>query len=158
MLTSVGRWTIEHEPDATAKHFAEQAIGSDCDCIYCKNFASALDHAFPASFRALANELGIDVSKYAELCHWDRESSGLYFTGGWFHLVGDIKEGRDAWKNSSGSSIADFEEWQDNIRLGFSKRLSLLPHPCDPNAFLQLEFETRVPWVLDEPEPTWRES
>lgn len=153
MLTSVGRWTIDHDPEATATCYAKCATGNGCDCTDCKNFAAALDHAFPESFRSLADELGIDVSKFAELCHWCREDSGLHYTGGWFHIVGKIKEGRDAWKQTGEESWSgDLEEWQDNIELGFSNKIALLPDPFEDKAVVQLEFATRVPWVIDEPE------
>jgi hypothetical protein len=109
--------------------------------------------AFPAEFIVLAEALGIDVAKPVELCHWCREPSGLYLTGGWFHFVGSILEGEDVLHWSAGTGTYRFEELVLGLEFGFSAQLALVPEVFHSAPLVQLEFQTRVPWVLTEPEP-----
>src|SRR5689334_19994443 len=103
MRRTVGRWQIEHDADVTRQCFAPLAGGAACTCNQCRNFKAASDKVFPAAFVALADALGIDLAQPAELIHYAREPSGLYLTGGWFHLVGAILEGNDATPAEGGS-------------------------------------------------------
>ena len=114
---------------------------------------TASDAAFPEAFRAIAARLGIDVSKPAELCHCGREPSGLHVAGGWFHLVGRILAGSDAWVNAGGDAwtLAP-EELVKGFEFGFTARLALVPEPFRGRSVVQLEFSTRVPWVIADVE------
>ena len=143
MTTQVGGWQLDHDAEATRQCFSAQAVGTSvpCDCAGCRNFMAALDHAFPPAFRALADTLGID---------WGREeATGLHLTGGWFHFAGSIVEGRDAFQKS-GLSL-------EPLGAGFAERftseLQLVPERFQLQPVItQLEFMTRVPWVVSDPE------
>ena len=152
MQLTVSRWLIDHDSDATRRCYAMLAVGTGCDCNQCCNFDAAAGRTFPPAFAALADTLGIDLAKPAELCHWCREPSGLYLTGGWFHLVGSIVAGEDVmyWDGRSGSFR--FEELVPGLEFGFSTRLALVGEAFAGLPLVQLEFQTRVPWVLPEPE------
>ena len=153
MQRTVSRWLIDHDTDATRRCYAPFAVGTGCDCNQCRNFDAAAGRTFPSEFVALADALGIDPVKPAELCHWCREPSGLHLTGGWFHLVGLIVAGEDVmhWDGSSGTFR--FEELVPGLEFGFSARLALVREAFAGLPLVQLEFQTRVPWVLAEPEP-----
>jgi hypothetical protein len=153
MQRTVARWLINHDPDATRRCFAQLVVGTGCTCIYCRNFDAAAGRTFPVEFVVLLDALGIDPAKPAELCHWCREASGLYFTGGWFHLVGSIVAGEDVVREVNGTGTFQFEELVPRLEFGFSARLALVPQAFAGHPLVQLEFQTRVPWVLDEPEP-----
>lgn len=115
---------------------------------------AALDHAFTPAFRAVAEQFGIDVRKPAELCHHYREQSGLHVTQGWFHAVGSRRAGADAWKPAGENAwVLDLEDVGCGIDIGFSSRISLLPNCFDGSEVVQLEFVSRVPWVISDPEP-----
>src|SRR4051812_200843 len=151
MISSVGRWLIEHNPDLTRRCYAQLPIGTGCTCNQCRNFDAAAGRIFPPEFIVLADALGIDPTKPAELCHWVREPSGLYLTGGWQHLVGSIRSGADVIHRVNGVGTYRFEELVPGLEFGFSANLALVPKVFEGLPVVQLEFQTRVPWVLDEP-------
>jgi hypothetical protein len=153
MQRTVSRWLINHDPDATYRCYASLAVGTGCDCNQCRNFDAAAGRTFPPEFVALAGALGIDPTKPAELCHWCREPSGLHLTIGWFHLVGSISAGEDVIHWASNSGTYRFEELVPGLEFGFSARLNLVREAFAGLPLVQLEFQTRVPWVLAEPEP-----
>ena len=152
MKSNVGRWLIEHDAETTRQCFAQRPIGTGCDCSECRNFIAALDHAFPPSFRALADTFGIDLAKPAELCHWCREPSGLHLTAGWFHFVGSILSGSDALQHSGTRGTFHLEQFAPDFELGFSSHLALVPDSFSAHSVTQLEFQTRVPWVIADSE------
>lgn len=153
MRLTVSRWLIEADPLATGRCYAQLPVGMDCTCCYCRNFDAARGRTFPAEFVALLETLGVDPAKPAELCHWCREPSGWYRTGGWFHCVGTILSGEDAihWEGHVGT--CRLEEWVPGLELGFTNHLDLVREVFAGLPLVQLEFVTRVPWVLEEPEP-----
>lgn len=153
MRLPVGRWLIDCDPDTTRRCYAQLPVGTGCSCQQCRNFDAAAGRTFPPEFVRLLDTLGVDPTKPAELCHWCREPSGLYLTGGWFHLVGSIVAGKDLveWVNNVG--LMRFEELVPGLKFGFSSYLALVREVFEGLPLIQLKFETRVPWVLAEPEP-----
>ncbi len=114
---------------------------------------AALDKAFPKGFTSIANLLGIDPRKPVELCHYGREDSALHLTGGWYHVVGRILSGRDVIKQTHESGgVYEFEKLTGGCEFGFTNSLALVRVPFAGKHLIQLEFITRVPWVLSEPE------
>ena len=153
MRRTVARWLIDHDPDATRRCFAQLPVGTGCTCNQCRNFERAAGRNFPSEFLAVLEVLGVDQSKPAELCHYCREPSGLYLTGGWFHFVGSILAGEDAmhWENNIGTFR--FEKLVSGLEFGFTARLAIVHEVFGGLPLVQLEFQTHVPWVLAEPPP-----
>jgi hypothetical protein len=154
--TNVARWQIEYDADATRACYAQVAQGSQvtCSCGDCRNFAAALEQAFPPAARAVLDQLGIDYTKPAEVYTTGRVDSGLHHYGGWFHFVGHIESGADAWRqvDKEGKSFTgELEPFADHCELGFTSRVALLPEPFHGKSVVQLEFETQIPWILAEP-------
>lgn len=150
VITHVGRWELDHDPVLTASCFAQHIVKNPCDCTDCRNFRVAIDSAFPPPFRHLLNQLGIDVSKPAELCHYGQPGHTCP-TGGWFHFIGSIVAGGDAWRQTSDTSwTGDLEPYLGMVELGFSNRVALLPTVFIGHPIVQLEFSTNVPWVLED--------
>lgn len=148
----IGRWEIDFAADATRRCFAALPIGSGCDCAYCRNYLAALNRVFPSEFRSLAGTLGVDLAKPAELAHFGREEAGL-ITSGWFHVVGSVMAGDDAWHWVGTAATPRFETLAPGFQFGFDRRLSLVPEPFKAGPAVQLEFLTHIPWLLAEPEP-----
>ena len=102
----------------------------------------------------LLDSLGIDPRKPAELCHWCREESGRHLTGGFFHLVGAVTNGEDVVRQVSEShGVYEFEGWVPDCQFGLTNQVVLVSEVFAGHSVTQLEFQTRVPWVLGEPEP-----
>ena len=153
MITTVGRWTIEHDPGATAQCYSGLPFGPGCTCDNCKNFIAALDVALPSPFRSLAETFGIDVGKPAEIVHYCREDSGAHLFGGSFHIVGRICSGSDGWKPfGENGFVPDFESLAGVIEFGFTSTLALVPQIFEERGLVQLEFMALVPWVIPEQE------
>jgi len=155
MIATIGRWKIEYAPEITSRGYSSLPVGSGCDCSDCRNFMAAIDHAFPSEFRNLAESLGIDIRKPAELVHHCREVTGLHYTGGWFHLVGRLCSGADAWTpRGKNGWVPAFEKLNDDIELGFTNHVALAAKVFEGQHLIQLEFAVRVPWIIAEPEST----
>lgn len=149
----VARWKIRHDPVATRNCYTQMPIGSGCDCSPCRNFNAAVSLSFPPEFFELAEALGLDPAKPAELCHYEREPSGRYVTNGWFHLVGSLIEivGGKPFVDPHG--FAHFSPLVSGVEIGLTARDDLAHKAFEGFQLLELDFLTRVPWVLDEPEP-----
>jgi hypothetical protein len=156
MKASIARWQIDYDADATRARYAQVAQGSQitCSCSDCRNFAAALEHAFPPPVRDILDQLGIDQSKPAEVYTTGEVDSDFQQYSGWFHFVGCIESGADAWRqvDEEGKSFTgEFEPFGTHFRIGFTSRIALLPEPFQSDPVVQLEFQTFVPWVLAEP-------
>ncbi len=46
-----------------------------------------------------------------------------------------------------------FEKLNDGIEFGFTTEVALVRTPFESENTIQLEFLTRVPWIIDDPEP-----
>lgn len=149
MILSLGRWQLESDRAATIACYAALPAELDCMCADCRNFTAAHEHAFPAEFQTIASQLGVDLTKPAELAPFGREPSGLHAVGGWFHFVGAIRSGADAWTEKG---RGDFEHLVKGFEFGFTSTLWPVADPFRHHAVVQFEFVTRVPWVLAEPE------
>ena len=153
MRRSVARWLLDYDFESTRQCFALLPTGSGCDCNQCRNFDAAVERALPLAFRELTDALGVDPTKPAELCHYCREPSGVYLTGGWFHFVGQILSGEDVIHSTGGTGTFRFEELAPEFEFGFTTRLALVGEVFAGFRVVQLEFQIRLPWVLAEPEP-----
>jgi hypothetical protein len=97
--TKVARWLIDYDPDTTrACYDGVVPDPANESCIECRNFWAALDQAFPAAATTLLHQFCIDRRKPAEIYTTGRRYSGLIQYGGWFHFVGHIESGADAWQ------------------------------------------------------------
>ena len=153
MQLEIANWQVACDPDATRAAFATLPVGTDCSCDPCRNFTAAAGRTFPPAFLKITTSLGIDPTKPAELCHWTREPSGLYLTGGWFHFVGHIVAGVDAMQHPDGTGAIQYQSLAPGIDIGFTRHTRLVPDAFSDLAVCQLEFQTHVPWVLADARP-----
>ncbi len=145
MISTIGRWIIDHQPEVTRECYKARPEESGCDCADCRNFMSQLDNAFPQEFLVIAKLLGLDIRKPAELCHFGQDYTRLYLTGGWFHVVGDILSGNDAYRQLTKDILApDFEILTPRCSFGFTNNCALIPKSFDNKHFIQIEFMTHV--------------
>lgn len=148
----IGRWVVEQDREATLRAFAQLPLGSGCSCSDCRNFLATVDGLVPA-FHTLTADLGIDARKPSELTAWCREETGLHLIGGFYHFVGRIVSGDDVLQMKKGWGHFQFEQLAPCFEFGLSHHLQLVRSAFGSNPLVQLEFQTRVPWVLGEPEP-----
>lgn len=153
MHRSIARWLIDHDAEATRRCYASRPTGAGCECAYCRNAEQLGEKVFPRDFLDVLKALGIDPTKPVELMHYCKESSGVYSTGGFFHFVGSIISGEDAFHWHNGTGSARFEDWNSAFQFGLTKQVHLVADVFDGLPLVQLEFVARIPWVLNEPEP-----
>ncbi|MBD9437647.1 hypothetical protein IB223_16240 [Pseudoxanthomonas sp. PXM03] len=142
----IGRWSIRFDPELTRQLYARTSSIA-CDCMDCVNFRASGERAFPPAFLRLLQQFGIDPGKPAELCHYGTSGEPMP-TQGWFHFVGHLDGGADAWRQTSETThVLDAEPFPGMKSVGFTVRLSQVPDPFEGQPLVQLEFESVVPWV-----------
>ncbi len=157
MVTVVGPWVIEHDPDTTRRCYARIPWGNDCDCDPCRNLDALGEDAFPAEARHVLGELGIDFHKPAEVYHIARLENGLQQYGGWYHCVGRIVSGRDASQPEAVATPPQHFEaasFSEHFSITCSSGRDLAPEVFGDLPLVQVDFSAELPWVLDEAEPT----
>jgi hypothetical protein len=92
----VGDQAIRYDRDRTRRVYTglEKGDADECGCIYCQNFATQRDSAYPESFKQLLDQLGIDPSKEGEVYEIGPVAEGKSTYGGWFYFVGEMVERR----------------------------------------------------------------
>jgi hypothetical protein len=103
---------------------------------------------FPPEIEAMAEALGVDLSKPAELTHWFREPTGCYLTGGWFHFVGRIVAGADIRPSEDGTGSVEYPSLAPGIHGGFTRHAALVAREFAGREVTQWELQMHVPWVL----------
>lgn len=148
--SQIGRWSVRFDPELTRQLYARTS-SSACECTDCANFRAAGEEAFPRTFLQLLRQFGIDPAKPAELCHCGASGEPMP-TQGWFHFVGHLEGGADAWRQTSETTyVLDAEPFPGMTSVGFTGRLSQVPEPFEGQPLVQLEFEAVVPWVTAGP-------
>jgi hypothetical protein len=151
---TIRRWKLQSDPDATRSAFSHLELGSpeSCGCTDCLNFAAARERAYPSEILTVFDQLGIDSHKESEIWHYCREDSGVHLYGGFFHFVGSIESGKDAKEMVDGYGTIDLEAIGEGFEFGFTSNVALVPKSFGDALVVQLEFQTKIPWVLDSPE------
>ena len=150
------RWEVTCDPMATKAAYGSVSLGGPeiCGCDPCMNFAAARRQIYPSDVLDLLDQLGISADREVEVYHLGRVAPGRHLYGGWFHFVGTVLSGADAWKQVRENVWQpDLQPVIENFSLGFSSRLGLVRKPFAGLSLVQLEFSATVPWVLQSPEP-----
>jgi hypothetical protein len=133
----VGGWEIDHDPAATSKAYEQSGLTGPekCGCLYCRNFIAARGTAYPSALRELFHRLGLESPRESEIWEFGFEPGQDRLYGGFFHIIG---------------SIVKAAEPVEGEPFYFSARRDLLPSGFPQGPILQVEFQFRVPWVLEE--------
>lgn len=154
-FVNIGRWKLRFDAEATREAFSGVPLGSpeSCGCAECLNFAAVRESAYPPEALAIFERLGVDPRKESEIWRTHRDESGLHHYGGFFHFVGSIEGGRDAKRLVNGIGTFELEPAGGDFQFGFTSDAALIPESFAGKEVVQLEFQTRVAWVLGEREP-----
>ena len=151
-------WIVEADPDATrnALAIAEPMGPSTCSCAHCRNFLAAREMGivYPKEVVVFLRDIGIDPIVETEIAPFGREPSGMHVVSGWTHAVGRIVEGPEARSPSGPDGFTLHTpaiEGAFELALLEGKALAA-PSFRDQN-LIQIEFLTRLPWLLPEPDP-----
>jgi hypothetical protein len=138
----IGDQTIRYDRDATAAIYGiiEHGFAEKCGCAFCRNFAVQRNLVYPASFRALLEQLGIDPNKEGEAFECMLVGDGCHLYGGWFYLVGEMVTSGEGNYNPPDSR---------NFDLFFTTAHCRAP-AFRGGPMLSIEFTAHVKWVLPE--------
>jgi hypothetical protein len=144
-------WDIRYDYEATLAAYAQIERGGTqlCSCCHCRNFLQVREEVYPKEFRDLLHSLGVDYLKEAEVYHIARLSPGLHLYHGLFYFVGTnsrIGHNSEDSANPPASEIEDFK-WS------FMGTGALAQDVFKGLPLVEVMFEARVPWVLQEEEP-----
>lgn len=154
-VANIGRWKIRFDREATRTAYSGVSLGSpeSCGCEDCLNLAPARPQAYSLEAMKIFEQLGIDYTKEAETWRVYREESGLHHYSGFFHFIGSIESGKDAIVFTNQTGTYDFEKIGECFECGFTSNISLLPKSFASKEVVQLEFQTKAPWVIKATEP-----
>ena len=145
-------WTFEFDKQLTSDTYAlVKDSGADSYiCNDCKNYIAYRDKVFPVEILKLFTDIGIDYKKEVEIVSYETLPNGLHHIGGWFHFKGKVLKGKDYRIPLLGGGFTfDLTLITDNFSIGFSVG-SDLAFFDDKNGLIQVEFDTFIPWILDE--------
>jgi hypothetical protein len=136
----LGDQLIQYDRNATVAAYSNVESGSAqrCGCDVCRNFL-AQPELYPQDFLSLLDQLGIDQKKEADLHAFGPLANNIQPTAGWFYFAGELIV--------AGEGIAKMgKNLQCFVRGAGTTSVTKLfgPNVCT------LEFNTRVPWVLQE--------
>jgi hypothetical protein len=132
---------IRYDREQTRKAYSAMKGGDAerCGCSYCMNFAAQRATAYPESFRALLDQLGIDPEKEGEVYECG-PADPLMTYGGWFYFVGELVEAGERTTSATSGFQYFFVD---------AKRLPRPTVDFGKNV-LGIEFLTKLPWVIAE--------
>jgi hypothetical protein len=140
MEARIGDQLIRYDRESTVAIYRniENGDAEVCGCVYCQNFAAQRNSAYPASFRTVLDQLGIDPVKEGEVYASGPTVEGKFAYGGWLYFVGEMVEAGE--KNIDASEAQRFEFY-------FTAHCPASPvFPGRP--LLAVEFMTNLNWVL----------
>ena len=146
----IGDQTIRYDREATAAKYSamEQGFVQACGCVFCRNFAVQRDVAYPPSFRAVVEQLGIDLNKEADAFEFAPVDDGCHLYGGGFVFAGELVTSGE--RNATAADSHYFEY--------FFTTAGPTPDAFSEGARLRVEFTTHVKWVLAEDPEAARRS
>ena len=155
MLISIGEWRLDVDASATRNVYDRTPRGSpaDCDCSICRNFAALGDAAFPTEFQGIAERLGIDFHKAAEIHERFNFRDNELDCGGWFHCIGRVRSGR-----TDSGWVASVDQWPwykltDSFKIVVDNKRDLAFDEFEDQPLVRVQFYAREAWVLSEGYP-----
>jgi hypothetical protein len=138
----IGDQTIRYDRDRTTAVYRtlERGSAEECGCLFCQNFFAQRNLVYPASFRALLDQLGIDPNKEGEVFEYGPVEDGCRLYGGWFYFVGELVTAGE--RNFSAPDSHHFDYWFTSIG---PDAPAFRPGPR-----LTVEFTTHLKWMLED--------
>lgn len=155
----IGRWLVRPDVPRTREAHSKLARSgaAECSCTSCQNFETVRPRLLAGPLGRILDQLGISPPWEVEVYEGGRSPSGLHHYGGWFHFVGTIESGGDAWlpvgSGAAVCNVADFDPLSETLSVGFHTDLALVREPFKGLPLVQLEIAAELPWVIAAEEP-----
>lgn len=131
-----------------------------CSCPGCRNFDLAV-HSLPESIQQFFRSLGIDIGKPENIgIYFSRDGLKTYYDG-FYNICGTILNGKDPWTQTDERAFTFDDSCRITLTDDFFVYFSRKPHLLDksfPLPAIAVEFQGYIPWVLDEPNPYFKEE
>lgn len=139
-----GGWILEVDIERTHQAYEAIKLGDPetCGCLYCRNFTAARHLVYPPDALAIYEKLGIRADREAETYEAGSAGDSLRLYGGWHHFIGRIQRMATEIRIGKDFSML-FVTARSCAEPPFQKELHVV----------QVEFCTRVPWVLNKARP-----
>jgi len=155
----IGRWVVR--PDVLRTREAHSKLArsgaTECSCVGCQNFEAVRPQLLAGPLGRILDQLGISPPWEVEVYEVGRSASGLHHYGGWFHFIGTMESGAEAWlpvgRGAAASKVADFEPLSETLSVGFHTDVALVREPFAGLPLVQLEIAAELPWVIPADEP-----
>ena len=151
MIFEFGAYRVDIDVEKTRAFYARAAkITDGCKCPGCRNY-EAWAMSLSEEPKDIMEKMGVCLEKPAEAFVNGENADGTMFYGGFYHLCGQILEGRKKYrKDSDGESpIGElcFEELGKGFRAAFTEDIALLEEGF-PEPVIQMEIMADIPWLL----------
>ncbi len=145
-------WSFEADPQATMQAHNRRAAGSPelCGCVYCRNFIALRETAYPEKFAELLTKLGIPKNFESYVYTYGEVEAGIYLYEGWFHFIGRVLKGSAILSFGTENGYYKGDPTLAPFSVFFNSSDNLVPESFPSSGVTQIEFSTRVPWILDE--------
>lgn len=163
MLFHLADFIIDVDVERTRAFYERSDVPSTsqgCTCPGCQNFDKAILTA-PASVTDFLHSLGIDPRKPVETYSvtGEREADGTVWYQGWYHVCGKVI------KNSGNVQVRMDDNCREIVTYDWTKAyppdaeypFEIMPvlepdllHADFPTPAIQLDFDTHLPYVLQE--------
>ena|SRR5215471_99106 len=154
----IGRWVLR--PDVARTQAAHARLSksgaAECACTGCVNFDAVRPQLLSGPLGGILEQLGISPPWEVEAYELGRASSALHHYGAWFHFVGTIESGPDAWQAVNDRvdvQTAAFARLSPTLSVGFHTHAALVRPPFEGLPLVQLEISAELPWVIGAEEP-----
>ncbi|HEK9101661.1 hypothetical protein KFD70_23185 [Bacillus pfraonensis] len=142
----IGKWILDVDIEKTREFYQKEF--DTCKCQDCRNYYILASNELKPAISDIFSLLGITPSKPAGLSAYPTENSEILLYMGHYHFVGKMLKGPLC-------TTSHFTEENtielDGFCLGISEELLFVPEEF-PEPILQLEFETKLSYVLHEKE------
>ena len=157
-VLQIGRWSLRPDVERTREAHSQltKSGAAECGCSGCANFEAVRSQILAGPLGTILSQLGIDPPWEVEIYEMGRAPSGLHIYGGWFHIVGVLESGPDAWRPIEGhesAATADFDPLSPTLSIGFHSNVALVRPSFQGMPLVQLEISAELPWVIDADEP-----
>ncbi|WP_077620299.1 hypothetical protein [Bacillus sinesaloumensis] len=137
------KWLLDVDLTKTRDFYSKEI--DLCNCLYCQNYYEACKH-LESSVMDPFKTLGMNPLTPSHLSEFGEVEGGFRLYTGSYHIVGTIVDGElctdSDWNDTNTATL-------ENFTFGFKKELQFV-HDEMPLPVLQMDFEARIPWLLDE--------
>lgn len=154
----IGRWVLRPDVERTKEAHSKLTVSSaaECGCSGCANFEAVRSQLLGGPLGGILTQLGIVPPWEVEVYEMGRSPSGLHLYGGWFHFVGVLESGSNAWRPVGAETtghVADVEPLSQTLSIGFHTDVALIRPSFQGLPLVQLEIVAELPWLIDAEEP-----